>query len=190
MHIIDLRDYANYSAKIPSSLLNRAPVRRDQDLWKIILAQWIDLLTVSLVTSFVLIAFSEWSETYLTSEKLFKASHKGPLYKSSLFASLMWMYFSSSLFFNHGQTLGLFAVKKRLSIKDKSFRASLRWGFISLLSALSGGVFSKWLRLSEVVVSHDYLYGHLMKESRPIEFKLVDRLQDHQQPAVGVNKAA
>lgn len=175
MQPIDLIKFADHSVKIPEGMLHNVPVRREIKTWKIVLAYWLDLSIIFAVNGMVNILVSNFRADLFTSETLQKAGDGGFASTLSTFTLLLWGYFFFSYFLNHGQTAGLLAIKQRIQMKEKSFRAALRWSLISSMTCFTGGFAAYFSNLNRDIVDQDYLYHELLTEKEIPSINLLEK---------------
>ncbi|HXH75782.1 MAG TPA: hypothetical protein VNJ08_12485 [Bacteriovoracaceae bacterium] len=177
MQPIDLIDYADHAVKIPSSFLNHVVIPKKVPIWKVMLSHWIDLYAVFSFTVFVTVMLAASNTVYLSSEKLQKIVSTGPGTYVFIFGLLMVSYFFLSYFLNHGQSLGLYSIKKRIPMEEKNIKSAFHWSLVSSLTCLTGGIASIYLELETKLASHDYLYVELLQHK---EFSIAILVKESQ----------
>lgn len=179
MKLIDLKDYAHFSKKVPTQLLDGSKKPSPEVLTrKILLSHLIDSYIIAVTYVLVSNLSNFGLYNYLISNRLDEAFEKSQtlLFHIGLVAALFWGYFFCSYFFNHGQTFGMFKTKMRVRIKHKSFRAAFAWSFYSFCVITSGGILAsrgkQWLKEDGhgALEIHDHLYRDLIetKEWAPV----------------------
>lgn len=180
MKLIDLVVFAEHSQKLPSQLLE-PQIPKKESSWKILAAHFIDLIVVFMFTNIMLAIFAKSVEMILITERLQSAFKLEKILHLSepLLPMTLFSYFFFSYFMNHGQTYGMFLLKKRVELKSKSFRECFSWALHSSLVCFSCGLTyllkrSKWNRFK----GHDYLYQGLIDVKEGPSIDLMARVEE------------
>lgn len=188
---IDLLDYTHSSHKIPSNLLNHAPVQIEEvKSSRIIAAYFLDfaaITTLAVLTSgFLQISLHSFMFTS-SLRNHFEEIHFSSLTVNSL--PLFFMsYFFFSYFFNQGQTWGMNTMKNRIVMQELSFKSSFFWAMFSSAIMMTGGasyLFSyKWVRKQGwgEFKEQDHLYSELMQVRNISPVNLVELTYDTVKP--------
>jgi len=172
MKLIDLTLFAEHSQKLPSTYLE-TKTKKVTSSWSILASHTIDFAAAYFITTMLTALLTQSMLMIMTVNGVEKAFSwtKAMGFSSKIFPLVLFSYFFFSYFFNHGQTVGMRYLKKRVHLTSQSFRESFHWAIRSFLLCLTGGVsflFSsnKWEQLE----AHDYLYENLLayKEYSPI----------------------
>lgn len=188
MKPIDLILYADHSQKLSGKLLLGIVKEKKDRTWKLFLSHWIDLMMISLFTTGLASIFFESLGSVIIVQGINNSLNQEvkSAYVSFLLPPAIFLYFFFSYFLNHGQSYGMFLMKKRLIMKSKSFMDSLTWSSHSTLLCLSFGISYfltklKWKQYNE----HDYLYHNLMTQLEVTPVILINEIdsfekQSHQ----------
>lgn len=172
MKIIDLTLFAEHSQKLPSSYLEPR-TKKETSSWSILAIHFIDFTIAYFITTMITMILAQSMGVIMAVSGLEKAFSftKAMEFSSKLLPLVVFSYFFFSYFFNHGQTVGMRYLKKRVSLPSQSFRESFYWALRSFLLCATGGLsflfsVNKW----EMVENHDYLYESLLeiKETSPV----------------------
>lgn len=163
--MIDLRIYAEYSMKVPAEItspLDKGDRRHNQ---KILLAHSADFMMSMIMVCLVAGIFAQNMNTMLVTSGLSSAFSPAIIgafgAMISPFAILNYFFFSYLM--NHGQSWGLYLVKKRVELRHMSFVDALTWASHSTLLILSAGLsFIIKREIWKSIKDQDYLYDHLM----------------------------
>lgn len=180
MHLIDLRNYADHSVKIPFAALNSYQTKKKLSVWKLILAYWIDASVVLSITLLTSMMFSAFNSLIMTSKSMQKVTGTDFSSFTFIFSVLMVSYYFFSFFLNHGQSAGLYAIKTRIRMHDKSFISALKWSLFSAVNCLTGGFISIYFESSKWLVDHDYLYSELLLDKNIHSVNLLERTKSHE----------
>lgn len=169
MKQIDLVDFAQHSQKLPGKFL--APVKAENHIptWKIFAAHLFDFGAVFTMTSVMGGMFNQSVKMVLVTKSLTAAFSDLTVMSLafSFFPLMVFSYFFFSYFMNHGQTMGMMFLKKRIEMESKSFSDALRWAAFSLLLCFTGGLaFTVTKKFWQSFKGHDYLYADLMVEKQ------------------------
>lgn len=180
MKLIDLVVFAEHSQKLPSQFLE-PEIPKNESSWKILAAHFIDLIVVFMFTNIILAIFAKSVEMILVTERLQSAFKFEKILHLSepILPMTLFSYFFFSYFMNHGQTYGMFLLKKRVELRSKSFRECLSWALHSSLVCFSCGLTyllkrSKWNSFK----GHDYLYQGLMNTKESPSIDLVAKVEE------------
>ena len=183
MNPIKLTDYAEHSLKLPSEFLAPQVKKEDVKLWKVFLGHYLDF-SAAVVTTTLMAAFFNLSlKTFLVTKSLQKIWSEEVVGSFTIGAlpSMVFCYFFFSYFFNHGQTWGMHLLKKRVSMKDKSFKEAAMWACSSMVLCFTGGISyfimkDKWKNFR----ANDYLYDGLMVERTISPVHLVSAIEEYE----------
>lgn len=182
MNPINLVDFAEHSQKVPAQLLAPGTKKTEFKLWKVFLGHYLDF-AAAVVTTTIMISFFNLSlKSYLVTKGLQRAWSDEVVFSftASALPAMVFSYFFFSYFMNHGQTWGMHLLKKRISMKEKSFKEAALWACSSMVLCFTCGISyliqkDKWKNYK----SHDYLYDHLMVD-RPISpVNLVSAIEEY-----------
>lgn len=180
MKSIDLVLFADHSQKLPSALLEPRDLQGHiSPIAKILMAHFIDFFMALAITTTISQSFN-LSFKLLLSSKLLKSamtSEHSASFTVLIFPLVLLCYFALSYFMNHGQTWGMFLVKSRISLRDRSFKDTVLWGCYSFSICFSGGISILLLKNMNIKASfqgHDYLYQDLMTPKFFNDLCLVD----------------
>lgn len=192
---IDLIDYTHSSKKIPSAVLNHAPMQIEEiKSSKIIAAYFLDFVAITtlavLTSGFLKISL----HSFMVTSSL--RSHFEVIPFTSLTVNFMPLFFISyfffSYFFNQGQTWGMSTMKNRIEMKEQSFRSSLFWAMFSSAIMMTGGasfLFTyKWVQKKGwgEFKEQDHLYSEMMQVQNlaPINVEEFSHYEDKSTTAV------
>lgn len=171
---IDLKTFADYSSKIPGTLLAPEAKNKKPSAFKLLFAHGIDFQIVAAMAFVMESVFKISLKGFAMTNRLelaFQFLDKGSLILF-FFPLMLFTYFFGCYFLNHGQTLGMYFMKKRVSLQETSFRESALWAANSLALCLSFGM--SWVLTKagwQSFHDHDYLYQELTtyRESKAID---------------------
>lgn len=186
MKPIDLRSFADYSEKIPTSQLS--PTKPEAvPLWKILGAHFVDFGMSFMASVFMSVMFNEFVKLMITTKGLkllyseaFTLGLAGPI-----LPLVMFSYFFFSYLFNDGQTYGMNAFKVRMKVRSMSYRDSFTWSTYSTLLCFSCGLL--YVVKPEIwknVKGHDYLYHELFDERSVFHVDLVSHAQTEEEEEI------
>jgi hypothetical protein len=181
MKPIDLLVYADHSQKLSGKLLSVMMKEKKDKIWKLFLAHSLDLLTITFFTTVLATIFFESVGSVIIVQEVqnLLTDETKRIYVSLLLPPAIFLYFFFSYFLNHGQSYGMFLLKKRLQMNSKSFMESLIWSSHSTLLCLSFGLSyflkkSKWNQYKE----HDYLYNNLVSQKEVSPISLLGKIAE------------
>lgn len=182
MNPIKLVDYAEHSITVPSEFLAPQAKKEDVKLWKVFAGHYLDFSATVVTTMMVASFFNLSLKSFLVTnslQNLWSDEIVGSFTIAAL-PSMVFCYFFFSYFFNHGQTWGMHLLKKRVSMKDKSFKEAALWACSSMVLCFTCGLSyyikkDKW----QNVKSNDYLYHHLMLERTLSPVNLVSAIEEY-----------
>lgn len=183
---IDLVPFAEHSQKLPSKWLAPVP-QRESSTWKILFAHSIDFMMTVMIVSMITAIIHQAITYMLVTRGLKLAFNETAFYSFStgLVPFVIFNYFFFSYFMNHGQTWGMYLVKKRIHLKSQSFMAALKWASHSTLVCLTCGIwFAVKKNVWESFKEHDYLYSHLMAHKDCTDFDLLNHLEGQGEESV------
>ena len=174
---IDLIPYAEQSKKLPKKVLSPDNKLNSPETWKILSSHFLDFGAAFMVSSFMALMFNLSIKGLLMTRGLRSVFSESTAFKLSmaLFPLVLFSYFFSSYFLNHGQTYGMFILKRRMEMKSNSLRDAFSWATHSFLLCFTGGL--SFLMKKDVWVSfrpHDYLYSELLVHK---DYKSVDLVE-------------
>lgn len=188
MNPIDLIPFAEHSQKLPGKYLAPIAKKEKSSTWKILASHFIDFGLTFVATSVMTMLFSHSIKSVLVTKSLRVAfSEKSVAALSApLIPLMLFTYLFFSYFMNHGQTVGMMLIKRRVEMKSKSFYEAAKWAAHSLILIMTCGLSyfvgkTKWQSMK----GQDYLYQDLIsyKEFRPVnllskieEFKAVEEV--------------
>lgn len=183
MNSIDLVKFADHSQKLPSSFLQPVNEKNDFKLWKVFLTHYLDFSAVFVSTAIMASVFNQSLKTLLVSRLLQKAWSDEVImtFSASMLPFMVFSYFFFSFFLNHGQTWGMFLMKKRIDMKSQSFKEAALWACYSMVLCFTGGLSylikkDKW----QSYRPHDYLYDNLMVERQLAPMNLLSEIDKFQ----------
>lgn len=171
-------------------MLNQLPSPEKFPTWKIVISHWLDLCVVTASMMMVIALSSSYKSIIFTSKSMQTAGEAGFSATAITFGLILWAHFFFSYFLNHGQTVGLFAMKRRVLMKDKSFRDAVYWSLISFATCLSGGLLPYVMKLNDHYARHDYLYHHLLNVKEVTSINLLEWADKKEQAPAKVAQAA
>lgn len=172
MKLIDLTLFAEHSQKLPGSYLE-PKIKKETSSWNILGIHIMDFTIAYIITNLITLFLTESASMIMTIYGMEKAFPYNQVmgFSSKLLPLVTFSYFFFLYFMNNGQTVGMRAFKKRVSLPQQSFRESFQWALRSFLLCATGGIsflfsWNKWEKLE----THDYLYENLLstKEYAPI----------------------
>ena len=180
MKSIDLVLFADHSAKIPVAYLTPENKPRLSS-FRVLAAHLIDA-SAALVLSVMMAAFFAQSmQLILVTQDLRTAfdSQQVMALSQSLLPLTMFTYFFFCYFLNHGQSYGMYLMKKRIEMNYLNFQDALKWAASSLLMCVSFGITYALRRSSwEKFKSQDYLYQELMEYKDLAAIDLLARVDE------------
>jgi hypothetical protein len=181
MKPVDLIMYADHSQKLPGKLLSGFVKEKKDRTWKLFLSHCIDLMMISLFTTGLASIFFESLGSVMIIPGINNSLNQEvkSVYVSLLLPPSIFLYFFFSYFLNHGQSYGMYLMKKRLIMKSKSFMDALTWSSHSTLLCFSLGISYfltklKWKQYNE----HDYLYHNLMTQIEVSPVSLMTKIDE------------
>jgi len=182
MNPIKLIDYAEHSLKLPSEFLAPNAKKEDVKLWKVFLGHYLDFSAAVLTTTMMAAFFNLSLKSFMITKSLQKLWSDDVVGSFTIGAlpTMVFCYFFFSYFLNHGQTWGMHLLKKRVSMKDKSFKEAALWACSSMVLCFTCGLSyfiqkDKW----QNVKANDYLYNHLMIERTLSPVHLVSAIEEY-----------
>lgn len=173
---IDLIPYAEHSRKLSQRLL--VPVHRKGpvDVWKILTVHFFDFSMTYMLSSFMALMFNLSIKTLMVTNGLKSAFNEGTAFKLSLafMPVILFSYFFSSYFLNHGQTWGMTLLKRRVEMQENSLKDAFIWATHSFLLCATGGL--SYLVKKDIWQSfktHDHLYAEMFKHNDFVFMDLV-----------------
>jgi hypothetical protein len=162
MKPLDLTDFALSEQKIDPALLAPRPDAK-VSFWKFAAACLLDNALVFVALSFLAPFLQVGLLAYAPAEKFETALTLNPnSYFSFIGIPLFLIYCCGSMFFNHGQSWGMRAMKIRFDLKGNSYRESMHWGLLYNVCMVSYGLY--WfINAKNKVVFQDHRYQNLFK---------------------------
>ena len=163
---IDLIPFAENSQKVPKkSLIPRKAKKNKPETLKLLMAHYVDFGAAFIMTSLISAVFSHSLKLYMVTKGLESAysSVQAQGLFFAIFPLQLFGYFFFSYFLNHGQTPGMFLLKKRIDMNANDFSDAFRWATHSFLLCFSWGL--SYLIKPEIwnkLKAHDHLYHDLM----------------------------
>lgn len=182
MKLIDLVLFAEHSQKIPDTFLTPQLSSKEKS-WEVLGIHLIDFFTAFSITFVMTAILTESVQMILVTQglqKAFKAA-EAMNFTGRLFPLVLFSYFFFSYFMNHGQTVGMHFLKKRIKMRSQSFRDAFSWALHSFAMCFSCGI--SYLIKSEnwsAIKEHDYLYEHLMESKVDYSIDLLARTEEHE----------
>jgi hypothetical protein len=181
MKQLDLVTFATHSRRIPSELLLSPTQVESFSRKRLLIAHGADLWFSYFLASLFSMMAVQSIEFIMTSSGV----RSGILQTTSFFFTfrmfplVMFSYFFFSYLMNHGQSYGMYLVKKRIKMNEMSFRNAFTWAFHSTLLCFSLGLsylFKKniWKRMT----AHDYLYHELLSHKDVTNINLLSRTKE------------
>lgn len=142
MKPIDLSKFADHSQKIPQEFLttklhSEIPFKKSEILATHILDSVVIVQVFVWFRSLLEVSVGDLMMTNLLSDAF---ASTGGLFLNSILLSLIgFTYFSTSYFFNQGQTAGMKLMKRRITMEELSFESAFKWSCYSLGLYLSFG---------------------------------------------------
>lgn len=174
---IDLVLFAEHSQKVPKYYLQ--PVQKKESKWPVFWAHFTDFTLVLMVTTWIVATIAHGLSFFIVTSSY--PSIIGTFMKltSVLLPLMLFSYFFFSYFFNHGQSFGLFSVKRRIEMKQSSFKDAFLWALWSSLLCFSCGLSAIFkISLLDKVKSHDWLYKDFISHKDYSHIQLIDRIED------------
>lgn len=178
--------FADHSAKIPNQAL--APETRTGifDSWKFFASHLMDFWTVSSIATLSALMFNQSMITMLMTNKIytaFKAEHIIGL-SFLLMPVMLFTYFFFSYFMNHGQSIAMTLLKKRVVMESQNFTQAAQSALQSTLFCLSFGLSYRWQTVfRSQFQGHDYLYHQLMTEKSQDAIDLLKMIDNFSEKA-------
>lgn len=192
---IDLIPYVESSRKVPRKLL--APVSKEKakpiETWQLLVSHFCDFSAVFMFSCLMATMFDLSVDMLMLTKQLRSAYAKVEIFNLSMaFLPIsLFCYFFTSYLMNHGQTWGMYLMKKRLVMDAYSVKDSFSWATHSFLLCLSGGISfllnkTRWKGFK----AHDHLYSELFlfKESKVIN--LVEKVEEFEEVPEEYSQAA
>jgi hypothetical protein len=195
---IDLVEYAVFSKKIKADrLMAGAPILKQVTRYQLCMAHLIDILVVLYLAVFLNVIMRLALQPLLVTKQLQIAAMQMQHPFLLIFGLTFLGYFFSAYYLNQGQTYGGYRLKLRIHLPPQDLMASCRWIALTLMSYLSLGLATSkgreyfqqhdWGK----IVTHDYLYYHLMLDRAAAPMDLVaqatsshaEAAEDYQQAA-------
>lgn len=175
---IDLTLFALHSQKIPSKVLAPKKVVFKFKAIKLLAAHLIDGLTSGYVAFLLSFMYDSALRMIMVTEGLRENYPWDMTFNMAIRVTpfIMLSYFFFCYFFNHGQTYGMFLMKSRLKLKEKSLKESLKWAAHSLLMCVSfGSYYFVSKKFWNDYKNHDYLYHELLTHKEDHSINILDR---------------
>ncbi len=177
---IDLIPYAEHSKKLPKNALSPLKKGKPLETGKLLMAHFFDFSMAFMLSSFMAFMFNLSMQGLLMTRGLRSVFSEATAFKLSmaLFPLILFSYFFASYFLNHGQSYGMYILKKRMEMKSNSMRDAFSWATHSFLLCFSGGI--SLLVKKDVwkgFKSHDYLYANLFIHKDYKAMDLVDHVE-------------
>ena len=181
MRSLDLLTYANHSRRIPATLLMPTSPIQDFSAKRILLAHGADFWYAYFISSMMSMIALESTQFVLVSSGIKFQYLQAITFNFSLllFPMTMFSYFFFSYLMNHGQTYGMYLMKKRIKMEELSFRKAFKWALHSTLLCFSFGV--SFLLRKEIwksIKAQDYLYHELLTHRDVTHIDLLARTRD------------
>lgn len=181
MSPIDLVLFAEHSEKLPAKVLSPASHKKENHTFKILTSHLMDyfmiLGCIGLTSAFLYSGMRFFLVTALLQDALPQSAYG--TFSASLVPFAIFNYFFFSYFMNHGQSWGLFMMKKRVDVQDKSFLAAFKWAAHSTFLCMSCGLY--YLLSSHIwknhLKDHDHLYADLVAYKDIDSFSLVEQIE-------------
>ena len=176
---VDLVLFAEHSLKLPENYLS--PARPVEKKWPVFAALIMDFGMVFLGTLLMTAILNHGVGLFLVTngpKAVFNPDMVVNL-SSTFLPVILFSYFFFSFFLNNGQTWGMQTMKKRIQMKEQSFKDAFKWAIWSGLLCYSCGFthfFSK--KAVEQIKAHDWLYQDLLVFRESSEINLMDLIQD------------
>jgi hypothetical protein len=171
---IDLVTFAEYSEKLPTSFLGPKKKTNPFSTLQVLTGHFIDFSFAFGTIAFMALVFNESMRPILMTKALKAAYQNETIFSlsASLFPAMVFCYFFLSYFMNHGQTYGMYVMKRRMVMKENSFQDALRSAAHSFILCFTCGLSfyfqnNVWNKVSQ----HDYLYEELLvdRDLAPID---------------------
>jgi hypothetical protein len=187
MNQIDLIFLAENSKRLPKSFLSVLIKKKNNLTWKLLTSHFVDFFIITLVASTLSLVLFNSIKTVIIVEMIQNIINKNNfwIFLSLMLPPLIFVYFFCSYFLNHGQSYGMFLMKKRLAITSKSFIESLVWSSHSTFLCLSFGISyffksTKWTQFKE----HDYLYHDLLAQIEICPISLIAKITEFEEQSI------
>jgi hypothetical protein len=177
MDPIDLVDYSDHSVKISSKTLDRSQKPQRRQLWKVLFAHWLDLCLVAQAALLSNYMMTEGTLAYFPSPLAAKAVTSGLNWKLGLFTTMLIGYYFACFFLNHGQSLGMMVMKKRVHMRAMDTKRAFQWAKVSALISMTGGLVALVLDVHKMFVQHDHLYHELVSEKDALSMDLLAHIE-------------
>lgn len=182
MNPINLVDFAEHSQKVPAQMLAPKVHKSEFKLWKVFFGHYLDFAAAFVTTTLMVSFFNLSLKSFLVTRGLQKAWSDEVVmsFTASVLPAMIFSYFFFSYFLNHGQTWGMHLMKKRVAMKDKSFKDASLWACSSMVLCFTGGL-SYFIQKDKFqnFKSHDYLYDTLMIDRPVSPVNLVSAIEDY-----------
>ena len=181
MRSLDLVTYANHSRRIPATLLMPAAPIKDFSTKRILLAHGADFWSAYFLASMMSMMSLQSIQFIMVSSgiKLHFLQSISFDFSFLMFPMIVFSYFFFSYLMNHGQTYGMYLMKKRIKMEELSFMKALKWASHSTLLCFSFGI--SFLLRKEIwkeMRTHDYLYHELLTHKDVTHINLLSRTRD------------
>lgn len=168
---IDLKFYAERQVRIPAEKLTPLERSNTFSLPRTLAAHFIDFHAIFFLTLVVLTVMeTSLSSLMVTNHQLSYFENYQGDFTLFLFPAALGAYFYFCHFLNHGQTWGMFLMKRRATTPKHCWQSALRWTFYSLVVCYSFGLFTRrahdWIESQGMgrIAEHDHLYWELLRE--------------------------
>ena len=175
---IDLIEFAQHSRKLPKTLLAPLQYKESLEVWKILSAHFFDFSLVFMTSTLMASIFNLSVKSFLVTRGLRVLFSEGMTFKLAMafLPVVLFTYFFCCYFLNHGQTLGMLILKRRMKMKSNSIQDAFSWATHSFLLCTTGGIS---LRLKKSVwthfMAHDHLYSEMLVHK---EVAVIDLVAD------------
>jgi hypothetical protein len=181
MNQIDLVTFAEHSAKLPEQFLTPGKNADKNHTLKLLSAHMMDFFAIVTIIGMTSAMFAHGVEFFMVTRGL-KAALPASLavtFMSTFVPFSIFNYYFFSYFMNHGQTWGMFMMKKRIDLRNKSFLDSMKWAAYSTLLCLSGGMTYAFMKTKwDVFKSHDHLYHELIAHKEDYSMNILNIAED------------
>lgn len=188
---VNLLLFAEHSLKLPEQYLS--PVRPVEKKWPVFAAHMMDFGMVFLGTFMMTAIFNHGVGFFMVTRgpKAVFTPEVVVNLSTTFLPLILFSYFFFSFFLNNGQTWGMQTMKKRIPMKEQSFKDAFKWAIWSGLLCYSCGL-THFFRQQAVnqIKAHDWLYHDLLAIREYSAINLLEHVQEFEEELPPVWKEA